>query len=118
MRRDDALDQRRHARAVEDVELARVLLEDAREGELFDGAAPVRGRVKRDVRRRGVVVVDAQEAVLACVRVRRAEAEEDLEEVRGWFWRRLHGDVVGVGTPWVYFGGRWWLVVWCCFSAG
>lgn len=69
MRRDDALDERRDARAVEHVELRRLLLEDPREGELLDRAPPGVGRVQRDVR--GVLVVlrvlDGQESVLGGV---------------------------------------------------
>lgn len=57
MRRQDTLDKRYDTRAVEDVELRRVFLEDLREGELLDGASSVVGRVEGYVCRGCVVLL-------------------------------------------------------------
>jgi hypothetical protein len=50
-RRQHALDEVDHLCAVKDIELGRLLGEDARKGKLFDCTTAVRGRVQRDVRR-------------------------------------------------------------------
>src|SRR5690606_15499261 len=89
MRRDDALDQRGHLGAVEHFQLARLLLEHARESEALDGTAAVARRIQRDVRRRGVLLraFDGQEAIMRGGGQGRPKAEKDLEEVGGGLWR-------------------------------
>lgn len=52
MRREDALDQRDNICAMEDIELAGILLKDLCEAELLNRSPPVVGRVEANVCRR------------------------------------------------------------------
>lgn len=52
VRRENALDQRHNIRAVEDIELAGILLKDLCEAELFDRSPPVVGWIEANVCRR------------------------------------------------------------------
>lgn len=112
---DDALDERPDARAVEDVELRRILLEDLGEGELLNGAAPVVGGVEGDVGRGRVLlgaILDGEEAIVAApAGRRRPQPQEDLEEMRRGLWRLCRGIHLLGGFLFFFFFFFFWFLV-------
>ena len=99
--RQHPLDKMSHLDGVEDIELRCLLSKDACEGELFDGATPIRRGVQSDMRwTRGLSLfvavaglgcLDGEDAVRGGNSWRRwPQTQVDLEEVVGSSIRRVH----------------------------
>lgn len=96
MRSNNPFDERHDSRAMEDIKLCGIFLEDLREVEHLDGPPPVVGRIESNMGRRGTFgrLLDREESLgIKLAGRRRPQAKEHLEQV-----------CLGLLLAWIYAG--------------